>query len=66
MALATFEVVVNVLPDKFWRFPAINVPLTPASFASGHPSPSESKSSQLLIPSPSTSKLQVRSKKYAS
>ena len=35
--------------------PLVKTPFTPDSFASGHPSPSESKSKRLGIPSPSVS-----------
>ena len=37
------------------KVPDVNVPFTPDSFASGQPSPSESKSNLLRIPSPSRS-----------
>ena len=47
MALATFAVVEVAVPDdevKFTTEPVVSVPVTPASFASGQASPSESKS----------------------
>ncbi len=62
MALATFAVVEVAVPDgevKFTTEPVVSVPVTPASFASGHPSPSESKSKLFGIPSESVSFEQV-------
>ena len=44
---------------KLTILPVVSVPITPASFASGHPSPSESKSNWFGIPSPSVSFVQV-------
>ncbi len=49
-------VVVDVDPEaKLTILPVFNVPVTPASFASEQPSPSESKSSSFGIPSLSKS-----------
>ena len=53
---ATPEVVVATDPLlPFLIIPLFSVPITPASFASGQPSPSESKSNRLGIPSLSVS-----------
>ena len=50
-------VVVDVTapPVPFFTEPELSVAFTPASFASGQPSPSESKSNRLGMPSPSRS-----------
>ena len=55
MAFAMVVVEVTAPPDPFFTEPELKVPFTPDSFASGHPSPSESKSKRLGIPSPSKS-----------
>ena len=55
MALATVVVEVTAPPVPFFTEPALKVPFTPDSFASGQPSPSESKSSLLNMPSLSVS-----------
>ena len=44
---------------KFTTDPVVSVPITPASLASGQPSPSLSKSKWFGIPSPSKSFVQV-------
>ena len=62
MAFATLLVVEVAVPDgvvKFTTDPVVSVPITPASLASGQPSPSLSKSNWFGIPSPSVSLVQV-------
>ena len=55
-APATPFVVLTTAPLlPFLMVPEFNVPRTPASFASGHPSPSESKSKWFGMPSASGS-----------
>ena len=46
---------VTAPPVPFLIEPELKVPVTPDSFASGQPSPSESKSNRFGIPSPSVS-----------
>ena len=48
-----------VEPEELNKVPLNKVPVTPASLASGHKSPSESKSLSLVFPSPSVSTKQV-------
>ena len=55
MAFATVVVDVTAPPVPFFTEPELSVPFTPASFASGQPSPSESKSNWFGMPSPSLS-----------
>ena len=55
MALAMVVVEVTTPPVPFFTEPEVRVPFTPDSFASGQPSPSESKSKRFGIPSPSVS-----------
>ena len=59
MAFATVVVDVTAPPVPFFTEPELSVPFTPASFASGQPSPSESKSNWFGIPSPSVSASQL-------
>ncbi|MFN5422433.1 MAG: hypothetical protein ACK5AO_04125 [bacterium] len=62
MALATLAVVVVAVVEPAVRFtilPGFKVPVTPASLASGQPSPSESKSWKFGFPSASVSEVQV-------
>ena len=61
MALATFAVVVLVVAPagRLITVPVVNVPITPASLASGQPSPSLSRSKWFGIPSVSLLSLQV-------
>ena len=55
MAFDKVVVVVIAPLTPFFTVPEFKVPLTPASIASVHPSPSESKSNLLGIPSLSVS-----------
>ena len=65
-ALAIFELVVLTTPfNPFFTVPVVKVPDTPASNASGQPSPSESKSKRFAIPSLSVSKSKKQEAKTA-
>ena len=52
-----------LLFTKFTTVPLVKVPVTLASLASGQPSPSESRSKLLIIPSPSVSQFAKLNKK---